>query len=84
MIEYFPDIIGTVGVFIILMCYCLIQMQRISIESALYSWLNLLGSTLISISLIFHWNTPSFIIEMAWGSISIWGIIRAYRRKAAS
>lgn len=71
------DVIGTSGVALILLCYYLLQARRLTIEHPWYSLLNLMGSILIMYSLFFHWNTPSFVIEVAWISISLWGLYKA-------
>ncbi len=75
-----PDMIGTLGVALILLCYYWLQIRKLRIEGALYSWLNLAGSLLILYSLFHHWNTPSVIIEIAWIAISVLGLIRVYRK----
>jgi hypothetical protein len=72
------DIIGTTGVLLILLCYYLLQARHLTIEHPYYSLLNLIGSVLIMYSLCFHWNTPSFIIEVVWIGISIWGLYKAF------
>ena len=72
------DIVGTAGVALILLCYYLLQARRLTIEHPYYSLLNLIGSSLIMYSLFFHWNTPSFIIEIVWIGISIWGLCKVF------
>ena len=73
------DLVGTTGVVMILVAYFLAQTQRISSQSLGYSVINLVGSVLIAISLVYDFNLASFIIEIAWISISIYGIVRARR-----
>ena len=45
---------------------------------------NLVGASLILLSLCFEWNFPSVVIEVFWALISLWGIVksRAFRRPA--
>ena len=73
------DLVGTTGVVMILVAYFLAQTQRVSSQSLGYSAINLVGSVLIAISLVYDFNLASFIIEIAWISISIYGIVRARR-----
>lgn len=68
--------VGIVGVLLILLSYLLLQMHKISLRDFSYSFLNLIGSILILYSLLFHWNLPSVIIEIAWLAISIYGICK--------
>ena len=76
------DFVGTLGVTLILVAYFLLQTERLSGQSVGYSVVNLVGSLLITVSLIYDFNLSSFIIEMAWIAISLYGIVRA-RRGAA-
>ncbi len=68
------DIIGTVGVTMILLGYFLVQTGRITAQDLRYPVLNLAGAVLLLISLIVHWNTASVIIELFWIMISLYGI----------
>ncbi|MBM3193168.1 MAG: hypothetical protein FJZ59_02910 [Chlamydiae bacterium] len=70
------NFIGVIGVILILLSYLLLQMHKISLKDFSYSFLNLIGSILILYSLLFHWNLPSVIIEVAWLAISIYGICK--------
>lgn len=73
------DAVGTGGVVLILVAYFLVQTERWSGQSLGYSVVNLIGSLLITVSLIYQFNLSSFIIEVAWISISLYGIVRARR-----
>ena len=73
------DFVGTLGVILILVAYFLLQTERLSGHSVSYSVVNLLGSLMITVSLVYDFNLSSFIIEMAWIAISIYGIVRARR-----
>lgn len=73
------DLVGTAGVVLILVAYFLLQTERWSGQSLSYSLVNLLGSLMITVSLLYDFNLSSFIIEVAWIAISIYGIVRARR-----
>ena len=68
--------IGYLGVVLILLCYFLLQAKRMNAQMPLYSWINLLASLMVLLSLYYHPNWPSIVIEVAWISISIYGILR--------
>lgn len=72
------DIIGIVGVAIVLVTYLLLQLEKMSSASLQYSLANLMGAILIMVSLVETWNLASVIIEVAWGLISSYGIYRYY------
>lgn len=73
------DIIGIVGVIIVLITHLLLQIEKIHSSSLTYSLTNLIGGILVIISLINTWNLPSIIVEVVWCLISIYGIYRYYK-----
>lgn len=75
-----PDIIGILGVIFILIAYTLFQFERIDPKGFWYSFLNLIGASLILYSLLFSWNLASVIIEIFWILISIYGIWKYLKR----
>ena len=70
------DLVGNIGVALILIAYLLLQLKRIKSEQLLYSFMNGIGAILIIVSLIFDFNLSAFIIEFFWLLISIFGIFR--------
>ena len=68
------DILGTLGVGVIILTYVLLQIERIRSEQVMYSLLNAIGALLIIISLYYSFNLPSFIVEFFWLLISLFGI----------
>ncbi|BBI21130.1 MAG: permease [Pseudomonadota bacterium] len=40
---------------------------------------NLMGAALLTVSLVFHTNWPSLVLEGFWASIAIYGIVKALR-----
>lgn len=68
------DIIGSVGVAIIIFAYVLLQIERLRSDELTYSLLNAVGATLILISLCYSFNFPSFVVEFFWLVISLFGI----------
>lgn len=73
------DVIGIIGVSLVLMSYGLLQIDKIDPKSIAYSAFNLVGAILILISLYFSFNLASFIIEIAWLLISAYGLFKAWR-----
>jgi len=72
------DILGIGGVAIILIAYLLLQLEKLSAQDWRYSAANAVGALLILISLLFSFNLASFIIEIAWLLISIFGLFKAF------
>lgn len=68
------DILGTLGVIVIILAYVLLQVGRLRSEHLAYSLLNAAGAACILISLYYSFNLPSFIVEFFWLLISLFGI----------
>ena len=68
------DIIGNIGVCIILGCYLLLQLDRLQPGSLTFSVSNALGAALILVSLVYEFNLSAFIIEFFWLLISLVGV----------
>ena len=75
------DILGTVGVAVIILTYILLQLGRVRSEQLGYSLFNAVGASLILVSLYFSFNFPSFIVEFFWLLISLFGIGKYLLRK---
>ena len=74
------DLLGIIGVVLIIATYMLLQLEKLSATSFLYSATNGLGASLILVSLIYEFNLSAFIIEAFWLLISIYGIVRYFSR----
>lgn len=81
MNNFAVDVVGIVGVAMVLATYFLLQSEKIDAKGFLYSFLNFLGALLIVYSLLYNWNLASFIIEIVWVLISLYGLKKWYRNK---
>lgn len=81
--HYFPDILGIIGVILVLLFYSLLQTGRCTANDFSFSFFNAVGSVLILVSLWFHWNLASVIIEIAWLAISLFGLARVILKKTS-
>jgi hypothetical protein len=75
------DIVGILGVTIVLVAYFFLQLNKLQVSSYIYSIINAVGSLLILFSLYFDWNLSAVVIEIAWAGISMMGIIRRFLEK---
>ena len=73
--------IGFLGMIFIVIAYLFLQTNKYSINSLQYQLLNLIGAILLLISLFVLFNLGSFIIEIFWIIITIYGIIINIKRK---
>ena len=76
------DLIGNIGVILVLAAYLLLQLERLSATRPPYLVANGLGALLILISLVNEFNLSAFLIEAAWLLISAYGLIRCLRGPA--
>ncbi len=70
------QIIGFMGMLFVVYAYFLLQAQKVLHNSLKFQTLNLIGAILLIISLLVHFNLGSFLIEVFWIGITIYGIIK--------
>ena len=75
------DIIGIAGVACVIGAYFLLQLEKVRGDGLGYLLLNLVGACLLIVSLLATFNLASFIIELCWLAISLFGLAKlAWRR----
>lgn len=75
------DVVGVVGVGLILLAYFLLQIGRWTTDRLAFSAANGLGAAGILVSLATDFNLSAFLIEAFWLAISILGLIRWTARR---
>ncbi|MCB9259328.1 MAG: hypothetical protein H6612_08230 [Ignavibacteriales bacterium] len=78
------DFIGNIGVFLIIFSYLLLQLKKIDSSTLMYSLMNLIGASLVIISLLENFNVSAFIIEAFWVAISLIGIVKNFSKPKLS
>ena len=76
------DLVGNIGVGLIIVTYILLQFERIKSDTLLYSLLNAAGAGLVIVSLVYNFNFSAFIVEFFWVLISLFGIGKYLVRKS--
>jgi hypothetical protein len=82
-IEALSSFLGYCGTAAVVISYFLNQRGLLASTDWRYPAINLLGSVLLAISLCFHMNLPSILIEIFWFSISLYGLHRNLRAGSA-
>jgi len=72
------DILGNIGVILILLCYLLLQIEKLSAGGIMFSSLNAIGAAFILISLLYQFNLSAFLIEFFWLMISLFALARQF------
>ena len=78
------DLLGNVGVILVLAAYLLVQLERLSATRPPYLIANGFGAFFILVSLVNEFNLSAFVIEAAWLLISIYGLVRCLGRRRSS
>ena len=71
------DMAGFAGAAIGIAAYFANQQRWLRSDDWRFPFANLVGASLILVSLCFEWNFPSVVIEVFWALISLWGIIKS-------
>ena len=77
----FHDLIGNLGVILILAPYFLVQIRKLDAMGPAFLTANFLGAALILYSLMFDFNLSAFVIESVWAAISLVGLGRIFLEK---
>lgn len=75
-IDIISNIVGLIGVCLIIISFFLLQMEKFKPNSTGYLLFNFLGALMMLFSLYYNWNLASVIIECLWLIITVYGIIK--------
>lgn len=77
----FTQVLGFVGmVFIVLAYYKVTTPEGWSADSVTFNAVNLVGAVLLIISLCFHFNLGSFMIEVFWIAIAVRALYTHFKK----
>jgi hypothetical protein len=69
------DVLGVAGVLMVLSAYFLLVAERMRESGPLYLGANILGSSLILVSLAHHFNLAATVMQATWIAITLVGVI---------
>ncbi len=75
------DLVGNIGVALVLAAYLGLTLGRLASDRPPYLLLNLAGSILLLVSLIFAFNLSAVLIQVFWITISLIGLARWGHRR---
>ena len=70
------DLVGNIGVLLMVVAYLLLQLEKLSSSALSYLLLNAVGALLVIISLKFRFNLSAFLMETFWLLISLFGLMK--------
>lgn len=77
-----PSIIGFAGTACIIGAYAYLTLAKATNPYLLHGT-NLLGAALLTVSLIYHTNWASLVLEFFWAAIAIFGLSKAWLNRTA-
>ena len=83
-VELAVEIVGWMGALLILLAYLLISAGKLTGQSPLYQWMNIVGAAGFVINGWWHRAIPSTALNVVWmgiGAVALWKIAR---RRASS
>ncbi len=81
MTNWLVDGVGMAGTLLVVVAYCLLQLERTNPRGLTYNMLNLVGAICLFISLCFNFNLASFVIEIFWIAASLLGLWKYWQRR---
>lgn len=76
-----PSIIGFFGTACIIGAYAYLTLAKATNPYLLHGT-NLLGAALLTVSLIFHTNWASLVLEFFWAAIALFGLAKAWTKRS--
>ena len=70
------DLVGNLGVLLMVIAYLLLQLEKLSSSATSYLLLNAVGAVMVIISLMFRFNLSAFLMEAFWLLISLYGLAK--------
>lgn len=70
------DLVGNVGVLLMVIAYLLLQIEKLSSSAVSYLLLNVAGAMMVIISLASRFNLSAFLMEAFWLLISLYGLTK--------
>ena len=78
------DLLGNLGVAMILLAYLMVQLGRLDARGLTATVVNAIGAALVVLSLTVDFNLSAFVVETAWCLISLFGVVRALGARRVS
>lgn len=73
---YFFEIVGWLGMILILVAYWLVSIRKITPVSKTYQLLNLFGAAFVIVNVGFHGAIPSVVLNLVWLIIALYGFFQ--------
>jgi paired small multidrug resistance pump len=78
------ELVGLAGVVLVLIAYFGLQSGRLRGDGLVFQVANILGAGGIALTLVYDFNLSAMVIELSWIAISVYGLVRGIRARAAA
>lgn len=78
------DIVGLLGVLLILLAFLLLQIGKLRGDGPTHQLMNAIGAAAVLVSLWHAFNLSVLLMESAWLLISMYGLAHGMRRRRAA
>ena len=77
-----PSLVGLAGTVCIIAAYAYVTLAKTTNPFWLHGT-NLTGAALLTVSLLYHTNWASLVLEGFWALIAVFGLVRAWRDRSS-
>ena len=74
--EIFSQIIGWIGMILIVLAYFLVSTGKINSSNRNYQFLNLFGAIFVGINVFYQSAWPAFTLQVVWVMIAIFSLVK--------
>ena len=71
MFLIWSDILGWIGMVLVLAAYFMVAFKKISAQSYVYHFLNLIGVVFLAVNVFAQKAWPVFVLDIVWGLVAI-------------
>ena len=79
MADIIIEIIGWIGMALILLAYILLETDKIEEETITYNGLNIVGGLTLLVNTVYNQAYPAAGLNIAWAIIGVYGIMRGMK-----
>ncbi|MGE3690589.1 MAG: hypothetical protein AB7F98_04335 [Novosphingobium sp.] len=83
MMTILIEVAGWIAAVLILASYMLVSSNRLSGQSSLFQWMNVVGSALFVANTAWHGAMPSAALNAVWCAVGLYTLWRLHRLAAA-
>jgi len=80
MATQFVEIVGWIGVLLMLLAYFLLTHHDLTSRSKIYQWMNFVGAIFLGINAFMNKAYPSFVTNVVWMLVAVYGLSKIFKK----